>query len=229
MHDFTLEIVTHSKYTHHVASLLFTVVDCGTLINPTNGQVSHTAGTTYRQKATYSCDAGFNLVGDNIRMCQVSGVWSGNAPICQGELLIYYATTMLVVFSLLVDCVSQPDFALHSSVSLILTVVNCGTLTDPANGQVSHTAGTTLGQTATYSCDTGYNLVGNTNRICQATGVWSGREPICQGMLLLEYYVLEYVYTQTSCNIFTQLIISKILFVQSPVVCTFFFAHTTAN
>ena len=218
MHDFTLEIVTHSKYRHHVASLLFTVVDCGILINPTNGQVSHTAGTTYRQKATYSCDAGFNLVGDNIRMCQVAGVWSGNAPTCQGELLIshntrcvcvykyylaqegsgvYYANTMLVVFSLLFDCVSQPDFALHSSVSLILTVVNCGTLTDPANGQVSHTAETTLGQTATYSCDTGYNLVGNTNRICQATGVWSGREPICQGMLLLEYYVLEYVYTYT--------------------------------
>ena len=69
--------------------------------------------------------------------------------------------------------------------------MDCGTLTDPANGQVSHTAGTTFGQTATYSCDTGYNLVGESNHTCGATGVWSGCAPTCQGMLLLEmeYYL----------------------------------------
>ena len=67
----------------------------------------------------------------------------------------------------------------------ILTVVDCGNLTDPDNGQVNHTAGTTFGQNATYSCDTGYNLVGNSTRVCQATGNWSGSAPTCQGMLLL--------------------------------------------
>ena len=72
--------------------------------------------------------------------------------------------------------------------------MDCGTLTDPANGQVSHTAGTTFGQTATYSCNTGYNLVGDSNHTCRATGVWSGCAPTCQGMLLseIEYY-LTYV------------------------------------
>ena len=68
--------------------------------------------------------------------------------------------------------------------------MDCSTLTNPANGQVSHTAGTTFGQTATYSCDTGYILVGNNTRTCQAGGAWSGNEPICQGM-----HILEYVYT----------------------------------
>ena len=63
--------------------------------------------------------------------------------------------------------------------------MNCGGLTNPANGQVSHTAGTTFGQTATYSCNTGYNLVGGSTRTCQATGVWSGNAPTCQGMNLL--------------------------------------------
>ena len=62
--------------------------------------------------------------------------------------------------------------------------VNCGTLTNPANGQVTHTGGTTFGQTATYSCNTGYNLVGGSSRTCQATRVWSGSAPTCQGMLL---------------------------------------------
>ena len=69
-------------------------------------------------------------------------------------------------------------------VFLILTVVDCGNLTDPANGQVNHTAGTTLGQTATYSCDAGYSLVGDSSRTCQPTGNWSGSAPTCQGMLL---------------------------------------------
>ena len=62
-----------------------------------------------------------------------------------------------------------------------MTAVNCGTLSNPANGQVSHTAGTTYGQTATYSCNTGYDLMGSSTRICQATGEWSGSTPTCQG------------------------------------------------
>ena len=66
----------------------------------------------------------------------------------------------------------------------ILTVVDCGSLTDPGNGSVTLTVGTTSGQTATYSCNTGYNLVGDSTRTCQA-GDWSGSEPTCQGMLFL--------------------------------------------
>ena len=76
---------------------------------------------------------------------------------------------------------------------LISTVVDCGSLTDPANGQVDLTSGTTFGQTATYSCNTGYNLVGDSTHTCQATGVWSGSAPACQGMLLKGIGTLLYV------------------------------------
>ena len=69
---------------------------------------------------------------------------------------------------------------------LISVVVDCGDLTDPANGQVDLTSGTTFGQTATYSCNTGYNLVGDSTRTCQATGVWSGSAPTCQGVYVSE-------------------------------------------
>ena len=62
--------------------------------------------------------------------------------------------------------------------------MDCGSLTDPANGQVNHTAGTTFKQIATYSCNIGYNLVGDSTRTCQATGNWSGSSPTCEGMLL---------------------------------------------
>ena len=37
---------------------------------------------------------------------------------------------------------------------ILLTGVDCGNLTDPDNDQVTLTAGTDLGQTATYSCNT---------------------------------------------------------------------------
>ena len=65
--------------------------------------------------------------------------------------------------------------------------MDCGALPNPANGLVNNTNGTTFGQTATYSCNTGYNLVGNSTRMCQATGVWSGSAPTCERMLLISH------------------------------------------
>ena len=72
----------------HAIFLILTVVDCGTLNNPTNGEVNHTAGTTFRQTAIYSCNTGYNLVGSSTRTCQVTGVWSGSAPTCERMLLL---------------------------------------------------------------------------------------------------------------------------------------------
>ena len=70
--------------------------------------------------------------------------------------------------------------------------MNCGSLSDPANGQVTLTTGKSFEQTATYSCDTGYNLVGNSTRTCQATGNWSESAPTCQGMLLHSVYLWSF-------------------------------------
>ena len=75
-------------------------------------------------------------------------------------------------------------YAYRREIFLIYADVDCGNLNDPANGSVNHTSGTTFGQTATYSCNTGYNLVGDSIRTCQATGVWSGSAPTCESMLL---------------------------------------------
>ena len=76
------------------------------------------------------------------------------------------------------------DSLMHAHIYLLYIAVDCGTLTNPANGQVTYTAGTLFGQTATYSCDSGYNLVGESVCTCQATGVWSGSVPTCQGTYL---------------------------------------------
>ena len=33
--------------------------------------------------ATYTCNKGFSLIGDDIRICERDG-WSGEAPVCKG-------------------------------------------------------------------------------------------------------------------------------------------------
>ena len=64
--------------------------------------------------------------------------------------------------------------------SLICYVVDCGALPNPLNGMVIFTITTVL-STASYSCDTGYTLFGNSTRTCQTDGTWSGSSPTCDG------------------------------------------------
>ena len=61
------------------------------------------------------------------------------------------------------------------------SAVLCGALPDIRFGSVSLT-GTGFGSVATYVCDAGYTLVGSLTRTCQASGEWSGEEPICRGV-----------------------------------------------
>ena len=49
-------------------------------------------------------------------------------------------------------------------VIIVLTDVDCGSLTNPANGRVDHTPGTTPGQAAIYICNTGYSCVSSRDR-----------------------------------------------------------------
>ena len=66
-------------------------MSCGALPDPANGSVS-TTGITFGDMSTYSCNAGFNLMGGSTRTCQASGatgVWSRSAPTCQRVLLFF--------------------------------------------------------------------------------------------------------------------------------------------
>ena len=41
--------------------------------------------TTYNSEASYSCNPGYILTGNGMRICSGSGVWNGTIPICTGE------------------------------------------------------------------------------------------------------------------------------------------------
>ena len=66
-------------------------------------------------------------------------------------------------------------------VGTLSAVIQCDRLSDIKNGRVV-LSGTTAGSTATYSCNKGFVLVGESTRLCQSNGEWSGREPFCKGM-----------------------------------------------
>ena len=59
--------------------------------------------------------------------------------------------------------------------------IDCRTLTNPVNGQVDTSNGTTFGSIAIYNCSTGYNLYGNVSLTCGSDGTWSESPPTCEG------------------------------------------------
>ncbi|KAH3691027.1 hypothetical protein DPMN_191513 [Dreissena polymorpha] len=64
---------------------LCVIKDCGQLKNPTKGKVDMSKGSTYQAVARYTCNRGYDLIGDEKRMCQSTGTWSGIQPSCISE------------------------------------------------------------------------------------------------------------------------------------------------
>ena len=61
-----------------------TVVDCGSLPDPANGNRIGSS-FTYNKVLAFDCNPGYKLVGTQHRKCQENGFWSGTAPICVGK------------------------------------------------------------------------------------------------------------------------------------------------
>lgn len=59
--------------------------------------------------------------------------------------------------------------------------VDCGVPKSISNGAVAYSS-TKLASMASYSCDSGYSLVGNSSTTtCSEKGVWEGPLPTCVG------------------------------------------------
>ena len=50
--------------------------------------------------ATYVCDPGFELVGDEMRDCQSNSQWSGEAPICRRKFILSHSSCVHMFVSL---------------------------------------------------------------------------------------------------------------------------------
>ena len=79
--------IVYTMYTRLLSTLYNTdsVIDCGALPNPTNGQVDTSSGTTSNRLATYSCYTGYAITGESRRVCRADGRWNSTAPTCVGK------------------------------------------------------------------------------------------------------------------------------------------------
>ncbi len=102
------------------------------------------------------------MTGSTERTCEADGMWSLSEPVCEGEC-----------------CIIEKSYTVYIYVLNLYIAVDCGSLTDPENGQVNTSSGTTIGSTASYSCNNGYTLNGDNTRTCESNGVWSNSQPSC--------------------------------------------------
>ena len=58
----------------------------------------------------------------------------------------------------------------------------CPVPVDPLNGSVVWTD-RSVNSLATYTCTSGFELIGHEIRFCQSDGVWSEEAPTCKGKL----------------------------------------------
>ncbi|KAI8485711.1 hypothetical protein Bbelb_365450 [Branchiostoma belcheri] len=160
--------------------------DGGIAKAPTNGAV--TGSNTLGDTVTYSCDPGYNLVGSATRTCQADLTWTASDPTCEaptngavtgsnslGDTVTYSCDSGYnLVGSATRTC--QADLTWTASAPTC-EVVQCLVLTSPTNGAVS--GSNSYGDVLSFTCDTGYNLVGSTTLTCQSDGTWSGSSPTC--------------------------------------------------
>jgi len=177
-------------------------VDCGNPNVPSNGSIVTFNGTIYLDQVAYECDTGFNLTGSRVLTCQQTGNWTEPEPVCEpvdcgdlpdpgNGLVVYDSKSTLYGDMVYYECVDSFDLVgdsvrvcnadgiwNRSEPSCLLP--DCGNLTDPSNGFVNTSSGTTLKNTATYSCIEGYLLEGVDSRLCLSTGSWESSEPSCK-------------------------------------------------
>ena len=128
--------------------------------------------------ATYSCNPGFGLSGgDGTRTCggdgsSPTGAWSGTPSTC--------------------ECM-QTSAGLQANLicSNFTVAITCSTLDAIPNGAIVYSPDTIdpfdFETNATYSCNEGFYLEGESIRTCigdgsSVSGVWNGITPVCTGM-----------------------------------------------
>ncbi|XP_077489118.1 sushi, von Willebrand factor type A, EGF and pentraxin domain-containing protein 1-like isoform X2 [Amblyomma americanum] len=125
-------------------------VDCGKVEGITHGTL-FLKETTFGSKATFSCIAGFRLVGNATLSCDADGHWSGEYPHCEE---IWCSEEMLAQFTEQGGSVVVDD--------------------KPISGR--QRANTTV----RFICPPSSDLVGFNSSTCQETGAWQFEPPACK-------------------------------------------------
>ena len=171
-----------------------TPVMCDSLMAPNNGEIADSSNT-FGSRVSFTCDSGYIMNDPSILFCQADGMWNGTVPSCiaqcLGELLINPVhgsknpdTNSTFLAGAVVKFSCDDPYIINGSPVVICqedgqwsdTAPTCeehicpdpGT---PDNG--SQNGNYTLASLVRFSCNTGYNLIGNAWLECDLAG-WKG-------------------------------------------------------
>jgi hypothetical protein len=94
---------------------------------------------------SFTCEDGYNMIGNKNITCTSTGDWNGKPPSCAA---------------------SSP----HND--------SCPPLTLSDHVKPSSTD-TAINTVISFTCEDGYNMIGNKNITCTSTGDWNGKPPSC--------------------------------------------------
>ena len=137
-------------------------------------------GNSVGDTATYTCNLGFELIGNASTTCTQLDMniaaFAPAAPVCSRE----YYVIMNTHLHCHVQCVTpHSTYCLHHTYFAAL----CPDPADIVNGMVTLT-GNSVGDTATYTCNLDFELIGNASATCTQVDVnssaFSPAAPVCR-------------------------------------------------
>ncbi|CAH2329699.1 P-selectin isoform X2, partial [Pelobates cultripes] len=188
------------------------VAECTDLNAPHNGQI-HCAGSfgdfMYNSSCKFSCDEGFQLIGNQELQCMKNSYWNGLEPRCEaircptinvpenGSVMCSHINGN---FSYNSSCefTCSEGFILKGSEYLQCTAngewtdqsptcqaILCERPQKPVNGDMScSSTGNSLTENSEchFECKEGFTLVGSDSILCVAPDQWTNETPKCQAM-----------------------------------------------
>uniref|UniRef100_A0A3B1KFF3 E-selectin n=1 Tax=Astyanax mexicanus TaxID=7994 RepID=A0A3B1KFF3_ASTMX len=171
-------------------------------VNPINSN-------SYSSTCTFSCEEGFELVGESTLTCLKTGNWSAETPTCEvvscGSLMIpngnVTCSDPLGKFSFRSSCTvtCEKGFTLRGESTLTCLETSnwstetptcaarqCPLLFSPENGWMNCSDphwSFSYGSLCSFGCEDGHVLTGEPSLDCTVTGSWSQETPFCDGKI----------------------------------------------
>ncbi|VTJ91715.1 Hypothetical predicted protein, partial [Marmota monax] len=159
---------------------------------------AHSSNFLYGTVVSYTCNPGYELLGNPILICQEDGTWNGSAPSCNSiecDLPIVPENGFLHFKEATVGSAVQyscnPGHVLVGSDLRICLqnrkwsgapphceAISCKKPHPIMNGSIKGSSYTYL-SVVHYACNPGYVLNGTEKRTCQENEKWDGSEPVC--------------------------------------------------
>nr|XP_045229548.1 sushi, von Willebrand factor type A, EGF and pentraxin domain-containing protein 1 [Macaca fascicularis] len=166
--------------------------------NTKESPATHSSNFLYGTMVSYTCNPGYELLGNPVLICQEDGTWNGSAPSCisidcdlpiapENGFLRFTESSMgsavqysckpghILVGSDLRLCLQNREW---SGASPRCEAISCKKPNPIMNGSIKGSNYTYLSMLY-YECDPGYVLNGTERRICQDDKNWDEDEPIC--------------------------------------------------